>query len=138
MTRSDEIARELERFYCHYAEVFNREDDGFLVYYAPIFHIVSSDGGLISVTNDALFWTDYMKALKQRGWVRSDVDRIKAWALADDLGMIIPDITRRKADNSVLDQMRGIYMTRRAGHSWQFIMLAEIKPPHLGPGDIPR
>jgi hypothetical protein len=30
-----------------------------------------------------------MKALKQRGWVRSEVDRLKAWALADDLGMII-------------------------------------------------
>ena len=109
MTNSDEIARELERFYCHYAEVFNREDDGFFVYYAPIFQIVSNDGGLISVTNDARFWTDYMKALKQRGWVRSEVDRVKTWALADDLGMIIPDITRRKADNSVLDQMRGIY-----------------------------
>ena len=50
-----------------------------------------------------------MVALGPRGWVRSEVDRLKAWALADDLGMIIPDITRRKADNSVLDQMRGIY-----------------------------
>jgi hypothetical protein len=34
MTKSDEIARELEKFYCHDAEVFNR------------------DGGLLSVTND--------------------------------------------------------------------------------------
>jgi hypothetical protein len=138
MTKSDEIVRELEKFYCHDAEVFNRDDDRFFVYYAPIFQIVSSDGGLLSVTNDVRFGTDYMKALKQRGWVRSEVDRVKAWALADDLGMIILDITRRKADNSVLDEMRRIYMTRRAGYSWQFIMLAEIKPPHLGTGDIPR
>jgi hypothetical protein len=63
MTKSDEIARELERLYCHHAEVFNREDDSFFVYYAPIFQIVSSDGGLISVSNDARFWTDYRKAL---------------------------------------------------------------------------
>ena len=76
-----------------WAEVFNREDDGFFVYYAPIFQIVSSNGGPISVTNDARFWADFMKALKQRGWVRSEVDRVKAWALADDLGMVIPDIT---------------------------------------------
>jgi hypothetical protein len=79
-----------------------------------------------------------MKALKQRGWARSEVVHIKAWALTDDLGMIVPDIIRCKADNSVLDQMRGIYMTRRAGNSWRFIVLAEIEPPHLGPGDIPR
>jgi hypothetical protein len=135
---SEEIARELESFYRHYVDVFNREDDRFVAYYAPVFQIVSGAPGIISVTNDARYWSDYMKALKQRGWVRSEVDRLKAWALADDLGMIIPDITRRKADNSVLDQMRGIYTARRSGNSWQFITLSEIKPPYLGPGDIAR
>jgi hypothetical protein len=64
MTKSDEIVRELEKFYCHDAEVFNRDDDRFFVAYAPIFQIVSSDGGLLSVTNDVRFGTDYMKALK--------------------------------------------------------------------------
>ena len=109
-----------------------------MAYYAPVFQIVSGDPGIISVTNDAKYWSDFMKALKQRGWVRSEVDSLEAWALADDLGMIIPDITRRKADNSVLDQMRGIYTARRSGNSWQFITLAEITPPHLGPGVIAR
>jgi hypothetical protein len=37
MTKSAEIARELESFYRHYVDVFNREDDGFFVSYAPIF-----------------------------------------------------------------------------------------------------
>ena len=104
MPTSEEIARELESFYRRYVDVFNREDNSFTAYYAPVFQIVSGDPGIISVTNDAKYWSDFMKALKQRGWVRSEVDRVKAWALADYLGMIIPDITRRKADNSVLDQ----------------------------------
>lgn len=94
-----------------------------MAYYAPVFQIVSGDPGIISVTNDAKYWSDFMKALKQRGWVRSEV---------------VSGHNPRKADNSVLDQMRGIYTARRSGNSWQFITLAEIKPPHLGPGVIAR
>jgi hypothetical protein len=42
---SEEIARELESFYRHYVDVFNREDDRFVAYYAPVFQIVSGDPG---------------------------------------------------------------------------------------------
>jgi hypothetical protein len=138
MAQSDEIARDLESFYRHYVHVFNREDNSFHACYAPVFQIVTGEQGVVTVTNDTNFWGDYMKALKQRGWARSEVDRLKTWALADDLGMIIVDVTRRKADNSVLDPWRGIYLARRTGDSWQFIVLSDIKPPYLGPGDIPR
>jgi hypothetical protein len=64
---SEEIARELESFYRRYVDVFNRDDNSFMAYYAPVFQIVSGDPGIISVTNDAKYWSDFMKALKQRG-----------------------------------------------------------------------
>jgi hypothetical protein len=138
MPTSDEIASELESFYRHYANIFNRQDNSFFACYAPVFQLVSSEGALTSVSNETSFWDGFMKALKQRGWARSEVDRVKAWALADNLGMIIADITRRKADNSAIDQTRGMYTARRSGDSWQFIVLFEIAPPHPGPGDMPR
>lgn len=54
MPTSEEIARELESFYRHYVDVFNREDDRFFAYYAPVFEIVSGDPEIISVTNDGV------------------------------------------------------------------------------------
>jgi hypothetical protein len=43
--RSEEIARELESFYRHYGDLFNREDDRFVAYYAPVFQIVAAIPG---------------------------------------------------------------------------------------------
>jgi hypothetical protein len=138
----DEIARELETFYRYYIDVFNREDDRFFDCFAPVYQIVGGDRGLTTVTNDAKYHNEFrnhiMKAFKERGWVRSEIDRLKTWALADNLGMIISDVTRRKADNSVMDQLRAIYTARRAGNSWQFITVGGIMPPFLGPGDLAR
>jgi hypothetical protein len=34
---SEEIARELESFYRRYVDVFNRDDNSFMAYYAPVF-----------------------------------------------------------------------------------------------------
>lgn len=142
MPTSEEIARELEAFYRHYIDVFNLEDDGFFACYAPVYQIVSGDRGLITVTNDAKYQAEFrnkiMKEFKERGWVRSEIDQLKTWALADNLGMIISDVTRRKADHSVMDKLRAIYTARRAGNSWQYVLVGEIRAPHLGPGDIPR
>ena len=139
---SEEIARELESFYRYYIDVFNREDDRFFDCFAPVYQIVGGERGLTTVTNDANyrneFRTNIMKAFKERGWVRSEIDRVKAWAMAENLGMIISDVTRYKADNSVMDKLRACYMVRRAGNSWQYLTVGEIKPPYLGPGDVPR
>jgi hypothetical protein len=139
---SDEIARELESFYRGYIDVFNREDDRFFDCFAPVYEIVSGDRGLVTVTNDAnyrnQFRTQIMKDFKARGWVRTEIDRVKIWPMAENLGLIVSDVTRRKADNSIMDQLRAIYTVRRAGSSWQFITVGGITPPFLGPGEMPR
>jgi len=93
------------------------------------------------VTNDADHHNGFrriMMALKERGWARSDIDRIKAWALADNLGMILSDVKRYKTDGTLLEKVRALYMVRRNGDGWKIVTITEIKPPFLGPGDIPR
>ena len=79
-----------------------------------------------------------MTELKGCGWVRSAIDRFHAWVLAENLGMIMGDYTRYRADNSILEQGRACYTVRRDGTLWKIVTLIEIKPPFLGPGDIPR
>ena len=141
MPTSEEIARELESFYRHYIEVFNREDDRFFDCFATPYATVSGDRGLTTVANDADHRNGFrrtMVVLKKRGWARSDIDSIKAWALADNLAMIVSDVTRYKTDGSILEKVRACYMLRRDGTSWKIVTLSEIKPPFLGPGDISR
>jgi hypothetical protein len=137
---SDEIVHELESFYRHYIEVFNREDDGFFDCFAHPYGAVS-ERGLATVANDAANRNGFrrtMSTLKERGWARSDIDRIKAWALGENLGMIVSDVTRYKTDNSTLENIRACYMLRRDGNAWKIVTISEIKAPFLGPGEIPR
>lgn len=141
MPTSQEIARELEAFYRHYIEVFNREDDAYFDCLASTYGMVSGERGLNVVTNDESHRAGFrrmMTALKERGWVRSGIDRIMAWALADNLAMIISDVTRYRANNAVLEKLRACYTVRRDGNSWKIVTIGEIKPPFLGPGDVPR
>lgn len=142
MATAAEIKSELESFYRGYIDAFNREDlDHFLDCFAIPYAWVSGDRGLSTVTSEI----DHQKAfsrimieIKSRGWVRSTVDRMSTWVFADDLGMILADYTRYKADDSILEQGRACYTVRRDGKPWKMVSLSEVKAPFLGPGDIPR
>jgi hypothetical protein len=141
MDKLQEITRELESFYQHYIDVFNREDDQFYECFALPYATISGERGLGVVASEA----DHRKAfarsmvmLKQRGWARSDIVSIKTWALADNHGMILSDVNRFKADNSELEKVRACYMLRRDGGVWKIVTISEVKPPYLGPGDVPR
>ena len=141
MPTPEEIERELESFYRYYIEVFNSEDGRFFDCFANPYGTVSGERGLVTIANDDAYRNGFrrtMAALKARGWVRSDIDRITAWALGENLGMILSDVTRRKADNSTLEKIRACYMLRRDRGAWKIVTISEIKPPFLGPGDIPR
>jgi hypothetical protein len=138
---SDDIVRELESFYRHYIDVFNREDPGFYDCFAQSYAMLSGERGLTTIANDENHRNGFrrtMVALKQRGWARSGIDSMRAWMFTDNLGMIMSDVTRYKADDSVLEKIRACYTLRRDGEAWKIITLTEIKPPFLGPGDIPR
>ena len=79
-----------------------------------------------------------MADLKERGWVRSAINQLKAGALAEDLAMILADVTRHKADGSILEWVRTCYTVRRDTKGWKIVTLSEVKPPFLGPGDLTR
>ncbi|HXD91547.1 MAG TPA: hypothetical protein VNU00_10870 [Candidatus Binataceae bacterium] len=142
MPASEEIGRELETFYKGYIDAFNREDvDHFSDCFALPYAWVTGERGLTTVANEGDHQSGFSRVminLKERGWVRSAIDRFKAFVLADNLGMIVADYTRYKTDGSVLEAGRACYTLRRDGKSWKIVTVSEIKPPHLGPGDIPR
>lgn len=141
MPTSGEIERELEAFYRNYIDVFNREDERFYDCFAQSYGMLSGERGLTTVANDENHRNSFkrtMVSLKQRGWARSGIDRVKAWGFADNLGMILSDVTRYMTDNSILEKIRACYTLRRDGETWKIVTLSEIKAPFLGPGDLAR
>lgn len=142
MATSEEIERGLEAFYRNYIEVFNTaEVERFLTYFANPYVSISGDRGVRVVANDAKHASDFariMQALKGRGWVRSDIVGIRAWAMDEKLGTILSDVVRVKADGSILEEIRACYLVRREDAGWKIATISEIKPPYLGPGDVRR
>ena len=138
---SQEIERSLEAFYRDYIDHFNRDSiENFLQYFAPSYIMISGERGASVVANDANHVNTFrriMDGLRQRGWVRSDIVGIKCWAVDQNLGMVLSDVIRVKADNSVLESIRACYYVRRDNGAWKITTLSEVKPPYLGPGDIP-
>jgi ketosteroid isomerase-like protein len=142
MINAEEISRELEAFYQSYIAAFNREDiDAFTESFAYPYAWISGRHGLGQCATESDHQRSFgkiMADLKERGWVRSGIDQLKAWALAEDLAMILADATRYKADGSILERVRACYTVRRDAKGWKIVTLAEVKPPFLGPGDLPR
>jgi len=142
MTTSVQICTELEAFYKAYIAAFNREDiDAFTESFAYPYAWVTGGRGLGQCTTESDHQRSFTKIiadLKGRGWVRSGIDQLKAWPLAENLGMILADVARYKADGSVLERVRACYTARRDTKNWRIVTLSEVKPPFLGPGDVAR
>jgi ketosteroid isomerase-like protein len=142
MITTEEISRELEAFYQSYIAAFNREDiDAFTESFAYPYAWISGRHGLSQCATEGDHQRSFgkiMADLKERGWVRSNIDQLKVWALAEDLAMILADVTRHKADGSVLERVRACYTVRRDAKGWKIVTLSEVRPPFLGPGDVAR
>ena len=137
-----EIERSLENFYRDYIDRFNGADvERFLEYFARPYVSISGERGMRVVANDpghASGFKRIMDGLKERGWVRSEIVGIKTWAIDENLGMILSDVVRVKADKSILEEIRACYLVRRENGAWKITTLSEVRPPFLGPGDVPR
>jgi hypothetical protein len=142
VTTAKEISQELKAFYNSYIDAFNREDiDLFSQSFAYPYAWITGERGLGQCASEGDHQRGFgkiMAVLKDRGWVRSGIDRLNTWALAEDLAMILADVTRYKADGSVLERVRACYTVQRDPKGWKIVTLAEVKPPFLGPGDIAR
>lgn len=141
MTSSEQIRSELEGFYQSYIAAFNREDiDAFTECFGYPYAWITGRGlGQCATESDhQRNFAKIIADLKQRGWVRSVVDQLKAWPFAEDLAMILADVTRHKSDGSVLERVRACYTVRRDANRWEIITISEVKAPFLGPGDLSR
>jgi len=142
MPNAEEIIHEVESFYRGYIDAFNREDiDQFTDAFAFPYAWITGEGGISTCANesDHQCWLGrIMGTLKERGWNRSAIDRMRAWPMAENLAMVMADYTRYKGDDTVLENGRACYTVRRDGKKWKIVALAEVKPPYRGPGDIPR
>jgi hypothetical protein len=142
MTSSEQIRTDLEGFYKSYIAAFNREDiDAFTECFGYPYAWITGGRGLGQCATESDHQRNFAKIisdLKERGWARSAVDQLRAWPLAEDLAMILADVSRYKADGSVLERVRACYTVRRDAKNWKIITLSEVKPPFLGPGDLTR
>ena len=142
MITTEQISNELEIFYKSYIAAFNREDiDAFTESFAYPYAWITGRHGISQCASESDHQRSFgkiMSDLKQHGWSRSGVDQFKAWPLAEDLAMLLADVTRYKADGSILERVRACYTVRRDAKGWKIVTLSEVKPPFLGPGDLAR
>jgi hypothetical protein len=139
MPDADTIIREVETFYHAYIDGFNREDtDAFLhSFHYPNAFLSGEKGMILSAkeSDQQRFYQQTMADLHKRKWGRSGVDRLQAWPLADNMAMIVADVTRYTKDGAILEQLRACYTLRKDGGAWKIIAFTEIKPPFSGPGE---
>lgn len=137
---TQQICKELEAFYKSYAAAFTRGDVAAAseCWACPSAFITGRGLDHYATERDIQrMLGKYIADLKEREWVRSDIE-LKTWPMAEDLAMILVDGTRYKADGSLLERVRVCYFVRRDANNWKIVTLSEIKPPFLGPGDLPR
>ena len=138
MSEVDSIIREVQAFYQAYIDGFNREDaDAFLGSFDyPHALLTGGRGMLVTATasDQRRFHQQTMTALHQRGWGRSDIDRLQIWPFSDALALIVAYVTRYKKDETVLEKVRACYMPRRDSGTWKILAFMEIKPPFSEPG----
>lgn len=133
---------ELEKFYAAYLDAFNREDsERFARSFAYPYAWIDGSRGLTICADENHHqhaFASIMSGLKRRGWGSSRADRVTSWMMADNLTMVLADVTRYRNDGSILEKVRACYTVRREAESWKIVTVAEIRPPYLGPGQVLR
>jgi len=136
------IAHEVETSYTAYSDAFNRREMDVVVRYISAPYVMTIGGNVPLVTDTAdqvrAQFDKSLAGMLGRGWARSDSKVTKVWALSPDHALLMADITRFKADGSILEKGRYLYSLRRGGPSWQITGVTDIAPPFTGPGDLPR
>lgn len=141
MPSAQEIAKEVEGFYRSFMDAFNRQDIVRQSKFVDLpYVLMSGDGGVVCSTasEHQRLSTQIFSDLKARGWARSDIERVRVFLFAQNHALIVSDITRRRADGSVLQRNRFCYTARHDGNSWKMIAYSPAAEGFLGPGNFPR
>jgi hypothetical protein len=128
--------------YAAYTEFFNRQDIQGVTRYvgAPYVMTIGGDPPVVVMTVDAIktLFEQLLAGIKARGWVRSAFEIIRIWPMSSGHALLLTDITRYRADGSVLETGRYLYAARAAVPAWLITSVTDISPPFAGPGDFPR
>lgn len=142
MSNTQEIARDVETFYRAYMDAFNHQDVGGYSRFMDLpYALISGEGGVVVCATESehqRLATQIYADLKARGWVRSDIDRVRVSLFAQNHALIVSDITRRRADGSILQKNRFCYTARHDGRAWKMIVYSPVADGFLGPGNFPR
>ena len=120
------ILEEVEAAYRHYVAVFNGRDPQEIadLYHRPHAQVIG-EIGLSVVTDDAdqEQWYEFvMAALDDQGWDRTEIEKVWIWPLSPTLAQLVADVTRCKADGSVLNKARANYTLCRRNGVWKVVL----------------
>lgn len=58
---------------------------------------------------------------REKGWVRSQIDRLEAVAAGGDTGVVSAHFSRYRADGTMIENGSGHYVTRRIDGNWKIV-----------------
>ena len=120
------ILDEVEAAYRRYVEVFDGRDPKEIadLYHRPHAQVIG-DVGLSVVADDAeqQQWYEFVMAvLDDQGWDHTEIDNIWVWPLSPALAQLVAEITRYRADGSVLNHARANYTLCRREGVWKVVL----------------
>ena len=136
MTDISSIVVEVESAYRHYVEVFNRRDPSeiALLYDRPHAQVIGGMG--LSVVHDDAGqqdWYEFVMAyLDDQQWGRTEVNEMWVWPLSPTIAHLVADVTRYRADGSLLQQVRANYTLHRRDDTWKVILTLPLLEDGFG------
>ena len=129
MTSSTSAADEMRKLYDLYMDAVDRRDwEAYRELFAYPWVWESMPRGAMVIDDHASYMRmiqEGQENLKDKGWVRSQIDNIRAYPTALDAGLITVDVTRHRADGSVVERKRGLYMLRRIDGRWKIVIVVD-------------
>jgi ketosteroid isomerase-like protein len=120
------ILDEVEAAYRHYVDVFNARDPQDIadLYHRPHAQVIGEIGlSVVADDADQEQWYEFvMAALGDQGWDRTEIETVWIWPLSPTLAQLVADVTRYRADRSVLNQARANYMLCRRDGVWKVVL----------------
>jgi hypothetical protein len=142
MEGAADIVHQVETMYAAYSGSFNHGDIPGVVRYvsAPYAMTIGGNPPIVSQSPENVLhlFEQSLAGMKARGWARSEFRIVHVWPLGAAHALLLTDITRLRADGSVLETGRYLYSARAAEPAWQITGVTDVAPPFPGPGDYPR
>jgi hypothetical protein len=127
-----QIVDEVEDFYRAYIDAFNREDiDSYADSFVPGYSLIRGARITAYKTEPELqqYSAHAFIEVKARGWARSAVDLLTVSPLGDDQAMILAEVTRYRADESILERGRVSYIVVRTVKGWKIAVMIPLAAP---------